>query len=101
MERSGPILPGGDQLKPEFAEAIATLSSLLCRRWEAGDRWDVIDESIEAADAACHYDLTYENLTRLALRNQIAGHYDKALPLWVVLLTEGQISQHNRVLWAR
>ncbi len=56
----------------------------------------MIDESIEAADAACHYDLTYENLTRLALRNQIAGHYDKALPLWDVLLTEGQISQHNR-----
>ena len=86
------------KLNPEFAKAIATLSSLLCAAaWEAGDTWDVIDESIEAADAACHYDLTYENsdLAR-SPRHQIAGHYDKALTLWDVLQAEGQISQHNR-----
>ena len=84
------------KLKPDFAEAIATLATLLCKRWESGDEWDLLDESIAATDAACHYDLSWENLTNLALRHQLAGSYDKALALWDMLLAEGQLGHHNR-----
>lgn len=86
------------KLKPDFPEAIATLSSLLCRRWEHGDTWDVLDEAIEAAEAACFHDLTWDNLSTVAVQHQLAGHWEEALETWDKLLDYGAISPHNRAL---